>query len=239
MFSRQYLFLSQNTQEKLLSTKVLIIGSGLGSQVAALMVRTGFCKITVADGDTVSISNLNRQYFNSTHLGLNKADSLKSELLLINPAAEIESIPYFLKTKDLEFLIPQYDYVINTIDFDAEEFISCHEICKHHHIPEIFPMNLGFGFGIYVFKDVFFKVSKGESFKLKMIEYIINNQTQSDYIKNKFKQYLETKEAADPQLGVGTFSNAAAVTTIIIKMIEENPTVKYFPEFYFLDFFSL
>ena len=48
--------------EKLAKSNVLVVGvGGVGAYAAEMLVRAGIGKITIADSDTVSLSNINRQ----------------------------------------------------------------------------------------------------------------------------------------------------------------------------------
>ena len=54
-------------QEKLLAAKALVIGAGgLGSPVALYLAAAGVGRIGIADADTVSVSNLQRQVIHTT-----------------------------------------------------------------------------------------------------------------------------------------------------------------------------
>ena len=51
-----------HTQEKISASKVLIIGAGgLGSPASLYLAASGVGRITIADGDTVDLTNLQRQ----------------------------------------------------------------------------------------------------------------------------------------------------------------------------------
>ena len=57
----------QEAQERLLQAKVLLVGAGgLGSPVALYLAAAGVGTIGVVDGDSVSITNLQRQVLHST-----------------------------------------------------------------------------------------------------------------------------------------------------------------------------
>ena len=71
-------FLSSEDQHAIAQTRVLLAGCGLGSNIAVLAARTGFSRFTIADGDVVDSSNLNRQAFRVEHLGRNKAEVTES-----------------------------------------------------------------------------------------------------------------------------------------------------------------
>ena len=74
-------------QEKLLGAHALIIGAGgLGSPAALYLAASGVGRITICDGDSVDLTNLQRQIAHFTHsLGTNKATSAQRTLAAINP----------------------------------------------------------------------------------------------------------------------------------------------------------
>lgn len=64
---------------------------GLGSNIAAALVRSGVGRLTLADFDTVELSNVNRQLYTPSHVGMKKTDALTALLHEINPFCEIEA----------------------------------------------------------------------------------------------------------------------------------------------------
>ena len=64
-------------QEKLLNSHVLIVGAGgLGSPAALYLASAGVGKLTICDGDSVDLTNLQRQIIHtSARIGANKAVS--------------------------------------------------------------------------------------------------------------------------------------------------------------------
>ena len=92
-YSRQLLLkqIGLKGQQKLLSSKVLVIGAGgLGSPVLFYLAAAGIGTICIADFDKVDLSNLQRQFVHSTDtIGLNKTSSAKSALEKLNPEISI------------------------------------------------------------------------------------------------------------------------------------------------------
>jgi sulfur carrier protein ThiS adenylyltransferase len=62
---------------------------GLGSNVAVALVRCGFRQFEVLDFDTVSDSNLNRQFYFLDDIGQAKVDALRKHLTRINPDVDV------------------------------------------------------------------------------------------------------------------------------------------------------
>ena len=62
---------------------------GLGSNIAAMLVRAGIGRLVIADFDTVEPTNLNRQNYYIKNIGMKKTDSTEDILLQINPFVKI------------------------------------------------------------------------------------------------------------------------------------------------------
>jgi len=85
-------YLSNESLAKIRKTTVGIAGAGgLGSNVAQMLVRCGFCKFVIADFDIVEPSNLNRQFFFADQIGQNKVEALTKNLKKVNPDMDVEA----------------------------------------------------------------------------------------------------------------------------------------------------
>jgi len=77
--------------EKLKKAKVCILGlGGLGSNVAVLLARSGIAYLKLVDFDIVEASNLNRQQYRISHIGMKKTEAIRTIIKEINPFVEIE-----------------------------------------------------------------------------------------------------------------------------------------------------
>jgi len=65
---------------------------GLGTLVAGALVRIGVGKLILADFDVVEPSNLNRQQYSISQIGIRKTKALKENLLQMNPYIVIETV---------------------------------------------------------------------------------------------------------------------------------------------------
>ena len=93
-------------QKRLLAAKVLIVGAGgLGSPVALYLAAAGVGTIGIVDGDTVSITNLQRQVIHfSTDIGKPKVDSAEEKIkAIILKKEKIIDIDSFLGKKPIEY----------------------------------------------------------------------------------------------------------------------------------------
>ena len=93
---------------------------GLGSNVAMLLVRAGIGKLTIADFDRVSASNLNRQWYTRHQLGKLKVEALRDNLLDINPDVQVEIFPVRLSEENFSTVIPlRPDLIFECFDSPA------------------------------------------------------------------------------------------------------------------------
>ena len=90
---RTELLLGAEKLERLRRAHVLVVGlGGVGAYAAEMIARAGVGRMTIADADTVSPSNINRQLvaLHST-VGRPKAEVLAERLRDINPDIELTS----------------------------------------------------------------------------------------------------------------------------------------------------
>ncbi|MBS9774288.1 MAG: tRNA threonylcarbamoyladenosine dehydratase [Tenacibaculum sp.] len=118
--SRTELLIGKESLQKLKNAHILVVGlGGVGSYAAETMIRSGVSKITIIDGDTVDITNKNRQLqaLNST-VGLSKADVLRNRFLDINPDLDITVYNKFLEPEAMQELLTnnKFNFVMDCID---------------------------------------------------------------------------------------------------------------------------
>jgi len=105
-------------QERLVAASVLVVGAGgLGSPAAMYIASAGVGKITLADGDQVDLTNLQRQILHtSARVGQAKALSGRITLREINPEVQVEAITTRLAGESLATLIAAADVVVDCCD---------------------------------------------------------------------------------------------------------------------------
>lgn len=105
--------------EKLRNAKVLVVGlGGVGSFAAEFLARAGVGNMTIVDGDTVDITNINRQLpaLHST-VGQPKVKIVGDRLLDINPELNLIRVEEFLSPERAQEIVsPDFDYVLDCID---------------------------------------------------------------------------------------------------------------------------
>ena len=110
-------YLSSDQLKKIQSVKVGIGGAGgLGSNVAMMLVRTGFIHLEILDFDCVEASNLNRQQYFIDEINQPKVDVLKKRLLQINPDLKLNTHQIKWSPEIGDQFFPEADFIIEAFD---------------------------------------------------------------------------------------------------------------------------
>ena len=123
-------------QEKLLASHALVVGAGgLGSPAALYLATAGVGEITLADDDSVELSNLQRQILHTTaSVGRPKAESGRDLLAAFNPQVRVHARVERLQGQALSDAVAQADVVLDCTD----NFATRHAInraCVQHRKP--------------------------------------------------------------------------------------------------------
>ena len=114
---RTSLMLGEQALLSLQNAKVLVVGvGGVGGYTVEALARSGVGSLTLIDGDTVAISNINRQIvaLHST-LGRYKVDVMRERVLDINPLIKVNALnKYYAEDTDID--LSTYDYIVDAID---------------------------------------------------------------------------------------------------------------------------
>ncbi|MCL4104197.1 UNVERIFIED_CONTAM: hypothetical protein GTU68_035059 [Idotea baltica] len=105
-------------QEKLTSSTVLVVGlGGLGCPAALYLAAAGVGTLVLADGDTVELSNLQRQIAHGeANIGANKAQSVALSISDINSEIQTQVVAKRLVDEDLPDLLDAVDLVVDGSD---------------------------------------------------------------------------------------------------------------------------
>ncbi len=105
-------------QERISDASVLVVGAGgLGCPVALYLGASGVGRLLLADGDTVDLTNLQRQIGHGTAaIGENKADSLARSVRAVNPEIEVQPIKEMLDDRSLYKAVKMVDLVVDATD---------------------------------------------------------------------------------------------------------------------------
>ncbi len=92
-------------QRRFSAASVAVCGlGGLGSNVAIALARAGVGKLHLIDFDRVDISNLHRQQYGVSQLGMYKTDAMKQILYEINPYCEVVTDAVRLNDENLSLI---------------------------------------------------------------------------------------------------------------------------------------
>jgi adenylyltransferase/sulfurtransferase len=124
--------IGKSGQDKLLASKVLVIGAGgLGSPVLLYLAAAGVGNIGIVDGDKVDISNLQRQIIhNSDNVGQNKTESAWESLHDLNRDINIKCYHNNLSEDNID-IIDDYEIVADCSDNFATRLLIS-DYCYHH-----------------------------------------------------------------------------------------------------------
>ena len=114
-------------QQKLLESKVLVIGAGgLGSPAILYLAASGVGTICIVDGDCVDLTNLQRQIIHDMDsLGVEKTESAGERIRKLNPDVKLHLHAERVTPENIMALIEPYDFIIDAVDnFSAKFLIS-------------------------------------------------------------------------------------------------------------------
>jgi len=116
---------SGGDQERLLRSKVLIVGvGGLGSPISLYLAANGIGNITIVESDRVELSNLQRQIvLDSESIGKPKGEVAKKRLESLNPDAKVDAIDGRFDRGNARRIVARHDFVIDASDNFATKFL--------------------------------------------------------------------------------------------------------------------
>ena len=107
----------EDLQNKISSTTVGICGlGGLGSNIAITLARAGVGKLILIDFDKVDITNLHRQQYKVSQVGMYKTEALRENLKEINPYLETEIQTVCVTEKNAKELLKNCDIICEAFD---------------------------------------------------------------------------------------------------------------------------
>ncbi len=112
-------------QEKLLKSKVLVIGAGgLGSPAIYYLAAAGVGTIGIVDFDVVDYSNLQRQILHNTErVGVPKVESARMTVEKLNPDVKVITYNTMINKSNIMDIIKDYDVVLDGTDNFPTRFL--------------------------------------------------------------------------------------------------------------------
>lgn len=238
-YSRNRLYITKEEQALLAQCRLVLGGAGLGSIIAECALRIGIENMCIIDGDTVELSNLNRQNYTERDIGRYKAEVLYNRLKEINPNAKITYVTEFLTENNISTYLSGACVAINALDFTSDAPFRFDEFCVAHNIMVLHPYNLGWAAFVTVVnskQSLLSQFGEESKFELKMGEYIVNNLRKNGveilWLSNII-EILRNRGGNIPQLSVASWMTAGLCTRVLFKIATRQDT-RFFPEYYYL-----
>lgn len=240
-YIRNRIYVSEEEQDHVRATRLLLAGAGLGSAIAECALRFGFEDIVIADGGKVETADLSSQNYVRSDIGRPKAECLAKRLLKINPKATIsfDSSPF--DRDNIEGLLDGVDIAVNTLAFNSDIPFVLDEVCSAHRIPVLHPCNFGWGAFLTILKPGGYQLTElaasHEGFEIKLAEFVARYSAFWNMPNRWLDEAVEEcrselGELPMPQLAVASWIVAGHCVNAMFDIITGRE-VKYFPKFYF------
>lgn len=147
-FRRNYGLISHAEQQRLAKSTVAIAGcGGDGGLVAETLARMGVSAFRLADPETFSSENLNRQNgCDTTTIGRNKAEVIGEIIQAVNPNATVSIEPKGIAADNVEAFVEGTSLVIDETEYTLHELgILLARASRPRNIPVLTGLNIGFG----------------------------------------------------------------------------------------------
>lgn len=145
-YSRQIILenIKEEGQERLLKSRVVIVGCGaLGTVAANNLARAGIGEISIIDRDFVELNNLQRQMlFDESDIGKPKAIAATDKISAINSEIQINPVIKDVNHTNIEDLLKGYDLVVDGTD-NIQTRMLINDVCVKHGIPWIYTGAIG------------------------------------------------------------------------------------------------
>ncbi len=236
-------YVNAELQNKIANTRVLVAGCGIGSQVAEAATRMGFRNFLLVDGDKVDIHNLNRQSFFFNQIGQFKVEALKSNILTINPEAQVETCAELVTGENAKQLVSQSDVVFDTIDFlDLKGIVALHDEAHWQNKILVSSFSVGFGAAVISFppnerdhswvREIFNLPLQGDIGGVSYVERYIKlfsalatglDPEVLKVMQKVFQDLADEKVCPAPQIAPGAYAVAAICVTAALRLLEGVP----------------
>ena len=115
--------------EKLKKAKVCILGlGGLGSNVAVLLARAGIAYLKLVDFDIVEASNLNRQQYRISHIGMKKTEAIRTIIKEINPFVEVKTLDIKVDRENILSVVGDVEIIVEAFDRAETKAMAIEEL---------------------------------------------------------------------------------------------------------------
>lgn len=114
-------------------SSVCILGlGGIGSNIAVSLARSGIGRLVMVDFDRVEESNLNRQYYNLSHIGMKKTDALVDVIRSINKDIVLDVVDTKIDTDNLHEIVSGESIICEAFDNAESKSMLVAEILSNY-----------------------------------------------------------------------------------------------------------
>lgn len=144
-FSRSRALLGKEAMETLAASRVAVFGlGGVGGHCAEALARAGIGALDLFDGDSIALSNCNRQMFATEQtLGMRKVQAAKERIALLSPRCRVTAHDLFVLPETVGAIdFSAFDYVVDAIDTVSGK-VAILERARLAGVPAISAMGAG------------------------------------------------------------------------------------------------
>ena len=144
-FSRSRALLGEEAMETLAASRVAVFGlGGVGGHCAEALARAGIGALDLFDGDSIALSNCNRQMFATEQtLGMRKVQAAKERIALLSPRCRVTAHDLFVLPETVGAIdFSAFGYVVDAIDTVSGK-VAILERARLAGIPAISAMGAG------------------------------------------------------------------------------------------------
>ncbi len=144
-FSRSRALLGKEAMETLAASRVAVFGlGGVGGHCAEALARAGIGALDLFDGDSIALSNCNRQMFATEQtLGMRKVQAAKERIALLSPRCRVTAQDLFVLPETVGAIdFSAFGYVVDAIDTVSGK-LAILEHARLAGIPAISAMGAG------------------------------------------------------------------------------------------------
>lgn len=240
-FSRNLGWITPEEQNLISKIRIGIAGlGGVGGQYCEVLARLGVSHFVIADFDSFSIENTNRQNgCKTTNYGKQKSTVMVNLIKEINPLAQVEEYPHGLTPELVNEFCNKIDIYIDGLDFYQVDlriliFKKMKEINKY----ALTAAPIGAGTSALVFGEKsmsfenYFGIKEDDEAITKNMKFTVGLDPLlfSKYLKDI--RYFNLKEQKSPSLIMGVYSSATFIATLVLKIILGRGQIKSAPYLY-------
>lgn len=244
-FSRNLGLVSAGEQLQLAETRVAIPGlGGVGGVHLITLARSGIGKFHLADFDTFSLQNFNRQYgAKVSALDGNKLDVMCKEALDINPFLDIKKFPQGISEQNIDEFLDGVDVVVDSLDafaIDMRRLLFARAREKGIHVVTAGPV--GFSAVLLVFSphkgmsfDEYFQIRDEMDTLDKSVSFQVGITPDLRFLKYFDLSHYSLENRTAPSLGLACQLCSGVAAAEVLRIVLQRGGITCAPHHYQFD----